>query len=90
MLPLYTYSFDRISAMNFLAKSRQTYEKVPVGQTALAALTQPSQRPLLTLIVAPTVAAFREKRAVPEEPVVDVGAPPHLCLGSAQYLIAGE
>jgi hypothetical protein len=32
------------------------------------------------LIVAPAVAALRVNKAVPEEPVVDVGAPPHLVI----------
>ena len=39
---------------------------------------QPSHLPLLTLIVAPEVVGLSENLAVPEEPVVDVGAPPHL------------
>jgi len=49
---------------------------VPVGQVALAALTHPSQRPLLTLMVAPEVAASSLNSAVPDEPVVEAGLPP--------------
>jgi hypothetical protein len=56
---------------------------VPVGQTALAARTQPSHLPLLMLIVAPDVTALRLKSAVPDEPVVDVGAPPHFVIAPA-------
>jgi hypothetical protein len=46
-------------------------------QTALAALTHPSQRPLVTSIVCPDVAAVRVNFAVPEAPVVVSGEPPH-------------
>lgn len=49
-----------------------------MGHTARAALMQPSHLPLLTLIVAPAVAAFKVNNAVPDLPVVEVGAPPHL------------
>ncbi len=60
---------------------------VPVGQVALAALTHPSQRPLLTLMVAPEVAASSLNRAVPDEPVVEVGLPPqNLCAVSIGLL----
>ena len=65
------------------APPMQVLEKVPVGQTALAARTQPSHRPLLTLRVAPATVPFSVKRAVPEDPVVEVGAPPHLKFLSA-------
>lgn len=44
-------------------------------QTALAALTQPSHRPFVISIVCPEVAAFKVNFAVPEAPVVLVGAP---------------
>jgi hypothetical protein len=53
---------------------------VPVGQTARAARTQPSHLPLLTLIVAPEVTVESEKSAVPDLPVVEVGAPPHFVM----------
>lgn len=56
---------------------------VPVGQTARAARTQPSHLPLLMLIVAPAVTALRLKRAFPEEPVVEAGAPPHFVIAPA-------
>jgi hypothetical protein len=46
-------------------------------QTALAALTQPSQRPFETSIVCPDVAALRVNFAVPEAPVVLAGEPWH-------------
>lgn len=57
--------------------------KSPVGHTALAALTHPSHLPLLTLIVAPEVTAFSLNSAVPDDPVVDVGAPPHFVMAPA-------
>jgi hypothetical protein len=46
-------------------------------QTALAALTHPSQRPFVISIVCPDVAAVRVNFAVPEAPVVVCGEPPH-------------
>jgi hypothetical protein len=47
-------------------------------QTALAARTQPSQRPFVISIVWPAVTALRVNLASPEAPVVVVGEPPHL------------
>jgi hypothetical protein len=44
---------------------------------ALAALTQPSHRPLVISIVCPLVAALKLNFAVPEAPVVFVGFPAH-------------
>lgn len=58
----------------------QVEPKIPVGQTARAARTQPSHLPLLTLIVAPEETALSEKSAVPELPVVAVGEPPHFVM----------
>lgn len=51
---------------------------VPVGHVALAALTQPSHRPLLTLIVAPLAAftAVSVNFDVPDAPTVVEGSPP--------------
>jgi hypothetical protein len=43
--------------------------------TALAALIQPSHRPLEMLIVWPGVAALKDKAAVPDLPVVLWGFP---------------
>jgi hypothetical protein len=57
--------------------------KSPVGHTALAALTHPSHLPLLTFIVAPATTALSLNNAVPDDPVVDVGAPPHLVIAPA-------
>ena len=65
------------------APPTQVELKVPEGQTALAARTHPSHRPLLTLIVAPESTALSSKSAVPDEPVVDVGAPPHFVIAPA-------
>lgn len=55
----------------------------PVGQVALAALIQPSHRPLLTLSVAPETVGVSLKRAVPELPVVEVGFPLHFVMAPA-------
>jgi hypothetical protein len=55
----------------------------PVGQVALAARIQPSQRPLETLIVAPATVVESLKRAVPELPVVEVGLPLHFVMAPA-------
>lgn len=63
------------STFPVLAPPMQVLLKEPVGHTAIAARTQPSHRPLLTLIVAPVSAADRLKSALPDEPVVDSGAP---------------
>jgi hypothetical protein len=46
-------------------------------QTALAARTQPSHLPFVISIVCPFVAAVRTNFAVPDSPVVVVGAPAH-------------
>jgi hypothetical protein len=61
---------------------------VPVGQTARAARTHPSHRPLLTLIVAPASVTFNSNSAVPDELVVDVGAPPHLVMAPAAFMVS--
>jgi hypothetical protein len=60
-------------------------EGLSVGHTARAARTQPSHLPLLTLIIAPPSVAFNSKSAVPNEPVVDVGAPPHFVIALATF-----
>lgn len=57
--------------------------RLPVGQTALAARTHCSHRPLDMLIVAPVSVGFSANLAVPDCPVVDVGAPPHLVMAPA-------
>ncbi len=80
---------DKVNAtLPVEAPPTQVEENVPTGQTALAARIQPSQRPLLTLIVAPGSTALSLKRAVPAEPVVDVGAPPHLVIAPAMPPLA--
>lgn len=56
---------------------------LPVGQTALAARTHCSHRPLEMLIVAPLSTALSENCADPDFPVVDVGAPPHFVMAPA-------
>ena len=50
---------------------------LPNGHAALAALMQPSHLPFETLIVAPASVAASEKRASPEDPVVEAGEPWH-------------
>ena len=59
-----------------MMKSRTNLVNVPVGHTALAALTQPSHRPLDTLIVAPASSGVSVNLDVPDTPVVLVGSPP--------------
>lgn len=49
---------------------------VPLGQTACAALIQPSHLPLLTLMVAPLVTGVSVSFEVPDAPTVLVGLPP--------------
>lgn len=49
---------------------------VPAGHVALAALTQPSQRPLDTFIVAPLSSGVSVNFDVPDAPVVVAGLPP--------------
>lgn len=53
---------------------------LPVGQIALAARTQPSQRPLEMLMVASVAVARRVNSAVPERPTVLWGEPPHFVM----------
>lgn len=65
------------------APPTQTLLNSPTGHTALAALTQPSHLPLLTLIVAPLSVASSVNSADPLEPLVDVGAPPHFVIAPA-------
>ncbi|RYP54304.1 hypothetical protein DL768_000878 [Monosporascus sp. mg162] len=50
---------------------------LPMGQTARAALTHCSQRPLVTLMMAPLDAAFSENRAHPDSPTMLSKAPSH-------------
>jgi hypothetical protein len=76
-------AFNVKSTFPVVAPPIHVLEKLPVGQTALAALTHPSHRPLLTLIFASAVAAFKVNSAVPEEPVVEIGAPPHFVIAPA-------
>lgn len=54
----------------------QVLVNVPVGQTACAALIQPSHLPLLTLMVAPSVTGVSVSFEVPDAPTVLVGLPP--------------
>ena len=76
------------------APPMQVELKLPVGHTARAARTQPSHLPLLTLIVAPETVVLSVKSAVPDEPVVEVGLPPHFvmvpALISSQLQIANR
>jgi hypothetical protein len=65
------------------APPMQVDVKSPVGHTARAALTHPSHLPLLTLIVAPASTALSLNNAVPDDPVVDVGEPPHFVMAPA-------
>ena len=44
------------------------------------ARTHPSQRPLLTLIIAPAFVAFNSKSVVPDDLVVDVDRSPQLVI----------
>jgi hypothetical protein len=61
---------------------------VPVGQTARAARTHPSHRPLLMLIAAPASVTFNSNSTIPGEPLVDVGAPPHLVIAPAAFMVS--
>jgi hypothetical protein len=79
----YQFADDENAAFRVEAPSMQAHLNVQVGQTAQAARTQPSHRPLLTLMVLPAWVAFNSKGAVPDEPVVDVGAPPHFVIAPA-------
>lgn len=54
----------------------QSDVNVPVGHTALAALTHPSHLPLLTVRVAPVSSGVRVNFEVPDAPTVEVGLPP--------------
>jgi hypothetical protein len=54
----------------------QVLVKVPVGQTALAARTQPSHRPFETFRVAPALSGVKVNLDVPEAPTVVLGFPP--------------
>lgn len=58
--------------MNFLMLH---YAYPTPGQAACAARMQPSNRPLLTLMVAPLFTGVKSKVALPEAPVVLVGLP---------------
>lgn len=66
--------------------------KAPVGQVALAALIQPSHRPLETLMVDPPSVASRVNFAVPEAPVVEEGEPLHFVIapGGVSFEKVGE
>jgi hypothetical protein len=66
-----------------VAPPMQVEVRLPVGHTALAARTQPSQRPLETLSVAPDVKVLRTNSAVPDVPVVVAGEPPHFVIAPA-------
>jgi len=66
-----------------VAPPMQVEVKAPVGHTARAARTQPSHRPLETLMVAPASVARSTNLAVPDTPVVDAGLPPHFSIEPA-------
>ena len=76
-----SYGFPRVNAtFPVEAPPAHVALRLPVGQTARAARTHCSQRPLDMLRVAPAETAFSENFAVPDCPTVEVGFPPHFVI----------